>query len=69
MSINAVANGGGIRVSFRIASAMGNIIAVVAVFDTQSEMSAVAVPKATSNRDGLVPTRRIIPNAIRRFRP
>ena len=44
-------------------------MAVVAVLDTHSETKPVAIPNAASSRFGLVPTARMIPNAMRRFSP
>ena len=69
INISAVPNAGGIRLSLRIASEIGNIIAVVAVLDIDNEMKAVAIPNAASSHFGLVPTLRMIPNAMRWLSP
>ncbi len=46
----------GLRRAARIESPMPNIIAVVAVLETQPEMSAVTRPKARRIRLGRAPT-------------
>ena len=52
-----------------IATAIGIIIIAVAVFEIHIERNAVATMNPSTRRLGLVPTRRMICNAIRRCRP
>src|SRR4051812_28910521 len=56
-------------ISERIARAIGNIIAVVAVLETHMEINPVIAPKARSRRRGFCATalRERIENAMRRL--
>ncbi len=51
-----------------IATAIGIIIIVVAVFEIHIERNAVAIMNPSTRRRGLVPTRRMMCSAIRRCR-